>query len=401
MHLDTFTTLIGLSTVVSVLGLQLLFFWTRDRQSPWLAWFGCTFLLGAAAALSYLLPRPGHEFLVLGVGNALRIAAFGFLWNGTRLFGGRQPERLAVVFCLLVWLALCSVPQFLASMPLRIIGVSAFTALFCLLSAWELWRGRAEHLPSRMPSVAIFLSFALLVAVRMPLVGMTPFPFGALPLDPAWLAGFSLIVFLHAAFLAALMLQMTRERRELEQRHFALSDPLTGLFNRRAFHDQVAQPAKRRKGGHREALALLVLDLDHFKSINDRFGHDAGDQVLQRFGVVARSSTRKIDGLYRMGGEEFCFLLPGAGIDEARSAAERIRRRFEAQVIEVQADKVRATVSIGVAVTEHSGFDLEGLLAAADDALYEAKARGRNICVLADGRSTRRPAVSGLASAAA
>ena len=265
MHLDTFTTLIGLSTVVSVLGLQLLFFWTRDRQSPWLAWFGCTFLLGAAAALSYLLPRPGHEFLVLGVGNALRIAAFGFLWNGTRLFGGRQPERLAVVFCLLVWLALCSVPQFLASMPLRIIGVSAFTALFCLLSAWELWRGRAEHLPSRMPSVAIFLSFALLVAVRMPLVGMTPFPFGALPLDPAWLAGFSLIVFLHAAFLAALMLQMTRERRELEQRHFALSDPLTGLFNRRAFHDQVAQPAKRRKGGHREALALLVLDLDHFK----------------------------------------------------------------------------------------------------------------------------------------
>ena len=158
---------------------------------------------------------------------------------------------------------------------------------------------------------------------------MTPFPFGALPLDPAWLAGFSLIVFLHAAFLAALMLQMTRERRELEQRHFALSDPLTGLFNRRAFHDQVAQPAKRRKGGQREALALLVLDLDHFKSINDRFGHDAGDQVLQRFGVVARSSTRKIDGLYRMGGEEFCFLLPGAGIDEARSAAERIRRRFE------------------------------------------------------------------------
>jgi diguanylate cyclase (GGDEF)-like protein len=400
MHLDTFTTLIGLSTVVSVLGLQLLFFWSRDRQSPWLAWFGCTFLLGAAAALSYLLPRYGHEFLVLGVGNALRVAAFAFLWNGTRLFGGRQPEKLAVVFCLLVWLALCSVPQFLASEPLRIIGVSAFTALFCTLSAAELWRGRAEHLPSRMPSVAIFVSFALLVAVRIPLVNVTPFPFGALPLDPSWLAGFSLVVFLHAAFLAALMLQMTRERRELEQRHFALSDPLTGLFNRRAFHDQVAQPAKRRKG-HSEVLALLVLDLDHFKSINDRFGHDAGDQVLQRFGVVARSATRKIDGLYRMGGEEFCFLLPGAGIDEARSAAERIRRRFEAQVIEVQAEKIRATVSIGVAVTEHSGFDLEGLLAAADNALYEAKARGRNICVLADDRSLRRPVVTGLANAAA
>ena len=178
MHFDTFTTLIAISTVVSVLGLQFLFFWTRDRQSPWLAWFGCTFLLGAAAALSYLLPRGGQEFLVLGVGNALRIAAFGFLWNGTRLFGGRQPEQLVVLFCLLVWLALCSVPQFVASMPFRIICISAFTSLFCTLGAWELWRGRAEPLPSRMPAVAIFLSFSLLVALRIPLVNLTPFPFG-------------------------------------------------------------------------------------------------------------------------------------------------------------------------------------------------------------------------------
>ena len=400
MHFDTFTTLIAISTVVSVLGLQFLFFWTRDRQSPWLAWFGCTFLLGAAAALSYLLPRGGQEFLVLGVGNALRIAAFGFLWNGTRLFGGRQPEQLVVLFCLLVWLALCSVPQFVASMPFRIIGISGFTSLFCALGAWELWRGRAEPLPSRMPAVAIFLSFSLLVALRIPLVNLTPFPFGALPLDSTWLAGFGLIVFLHAAFLTALMLQMTRERRELEQRNFALSDPLTGLLNRRAFLDQVVQVAKRRKG-HRELQALLVLDLDHFKSINDRFGHDAGDQVLQRFGTVARSSTRKIDGLYRMGGEEFCFLLPGASLDEARSVAERVRRRFEAQVIEVQAEAVRATVSIGLAVSEHSGFDLDGLLAAADAALYEAKARGRNICVVADGNSRRQPVVAGVASAAA
>src|SRR3954449_6234042 len=104
MHIDTFTTLIGIVTVVSVLGLQFLFFWSRDLRSPWLAWFGCTFLLGAAAVLTFLLPRQGQEFLVLGVGNALRIAAFGFLWNGTRLFSGRQPERLAVVFCLLFWL---------------------------------------------------------------------------------------------------------------------------------------------------------------------------------------------------------------------------------------------------------------------------------------------------------
>jgi hypothetical protein len=246
MHFDTFTTLIAICTVVAVLGLQLLFFWTRDRQSPWLAWFGCTFLLGSAAVLTFLLPQKGQEFAVLGIGNALRIAAFGFLWNGTRLFSGRRPEHLAVLFAVSAWFALCSIPEVLASTPLRMIAISGFTSLFCLLAAWELWRGRAETLPSRTPAVASLISFAILIGLRIPLVNAMPFPAGALPLDPVWLAGFALVVFAHAAFLTTLMLQMTRERRELEQRRFALSDPLTGLLNRRAFLDDVDQPARRR-----------------------------------------------------------------------------------------------------------------------------------------------------------
>jgi diguanylate cyclase (GGDEF)-like protein len=185
---------------------------------------------------------------------------------------------------------------------------------------------------------------------------------------------------------------MTRERRELQQRRYALSDPLTGLFNRRAFLDEAAR-AKRRRKGARELVAVLVLDLDKFKSINDRFGHEAGDQVLQHFAAVARGATRANDLLYRMGGEEFCFVLPQTTLADARAVAERIRTRFAGSAVLKDGAPISATVSIGIAAVEHAGFNLELLLAAGDAAVYEAKRRGRNQTVVADATAltTRAP----------
>jgi diguanylate cyclase (GGDEF)-like protein len=289
-----------------------------------------------------------------------------------------------------VWLALCSIPAFLASMEARVLGTSVFIATFMLLGAWELWRDRDEELPSRYPAIIVYLSFAALVALRIPLLEITPFPMGALPVSGAWLAGFGLLAFIHASFLAGFTLSMTRERRELEQRRFALLDPLTGLLNRRAFLDQAAAVARRRKGG-REAVAVLVLDLDDFKSINDRHGHEAGDLMLQHFATVSRASTRSTDLLYRMGGEEFCFVLPGTGLAEAKLVAERLRTGFADSSIIAAGAAIHATVSIGLAVVDHAGFDLELLLAAGDAAVYEAKARGRNQTVVANPAALTRP----------
>jgi len=383
MHFDPNATLTAICTIIAVLGCQFLFFWLRDRRSPWLAWYAASCLFGTAVVMLYLIPNKGHEFLLLGTGNAARILAFAFLWHGAREFAGRKPEQLVVVFAIALWMALCSIPAFLDNMPARIIGASLFISTFCVLGAYELWRNRAEALPSQMPAAITYLSFAVFAALRIPLVNIAPFPVGALPIEGEWVAAFGLVVFIHATFLVTFVLSMTRERAELAQRQFALIDPLTTLLNRRAFVDQ-AGPNSRWRRTLREPLAVLMLDLDHFKSINDRYGHEAGDLMLQHFAAVARSTTRPTDRLYRMGGEEFCFVLPNTGIAEARIAAERIRGAFEASQIVVSGQVIKATVSIGVAAAEHASFDLELLLAAGDAALYEAKARARNQTVVAD-----------------
>jgi diguanylate cyclase (GGDEF)-like protein len=179
-----------------------------------------------------------------------------------------------------------------------------------------------------------------------------------------------------------LMVSMSKERLEYEQRGYALSDPLTGLSNRRAFQDQLKRMVRRRQFGT-EPLGILVLDLDNFKAINDRFGHAAGDRVLASFAEVARNSMRPTDCIYRIGGEEFCCLLPDATQEQALQVAERIRQAFEASVVDWRGTQIRCTVSIGVASSDQMGHDLDAMYGSADAAVYAAKARGRNRSVVA------------------
>lgn len=168
-------------------------------------------------------------------------------------------------------------------------------------------------------------------------------------------------------------------REQLLQRlhYLATHDPLSGLLNRHAFHEQAAL-ALARLAAQGQATALLMLDLDHFKRINDEHGHAAGDTVLARFAGLAAGGLREVDLMGRVGGEEFAILLPGCGAAEALAVAERLRAAFAAAQIDLgEGRALQATVSIGVAAQQHSA-DLEPLLAAADRALYAAKTAGRN-----------------------
>ena len=126
----------------------------------------------------------------------------------------------------------------------------------------------------------------------------------------------------------------------------------------------------------------MFLDLDHFKSFNDRFGHSGGDEVLMRFVAVVQDNIRPTDFLFRIGGEEFCCLLPDTRTDQAYRSAERIRRQFENASIDVAGTPVKATVSIGIASTETFGYDLDTLMRRADMAVYAAKRQGRNRVVV-------------------
>ncbi|MEO8715877.1 MAG: PleD family two-component system response regulator [Acetobacteraceae bacterium] len=157
-----------------------------------------------------------------------------------------------------------------------------------------------------------------------------------------------------------------------EALELAATDPLTGLYNRRYLMRHLASLLDAAAAPH---VAVLMLDMDRFKSVNDELGHAAGDQALRMMAATLRETTRAFDTLARIGGEEFVVLMPGTSAAEAVVAAERLRGAVETR----WSDRAHClTVSIGVAATEGAAWAAEHLLAAADEALYEAKRAGRN-----------------------
>lgn len=173
-----------------------------------------------------------------------------------------------------------------------------------------------------------------------------------------------------------------RRSRERELALQASADPLTGLLNRRHLEERLAAEISRaRRSG--QPLAVSVGDLDHFKRVNDRFGHAAGDRALLAFAAAVRDGLRLEDVVGRLGGDEFCVLLPGTSAARAVRALERVLHRLRSLVIECPPARFRISGSFGVAELA-AGLDAPALLARADAALYRAKALGRGR-VVADG----------------
>ena len=160
----------------------------------------------------------------------------------------------------------------------------------------------------------------------------------------------------------------------------AVTDALTGLHNRRYMAGQL-QALVGRAGQGGDQVAVLVMDIDHFKAVNDGFGHDAGDEVLREFAVRLATNVRAIDLPCRLGGEEFVVVMPGAPLEAAHRVAERIRRDVAETPFPIMggAESLSITVSIGVASSDGAGGDTpDALLKRADEGVYEAKSRGRN-----------------------
>lgn len=184
------------------------------------------------------------------------------------------------------------------------------------------------------------------------------------------------------------LVRINRElaRREAVIREISLTDALTGVGNRRFLDDRLAAESERgRRYG--TALALFMLDIDHFKRVNDTFGHEAGDRVLEETGALLRRHLRQSDCAARLGGEEFVVLMPGSSLADATAVAERLRAELAAQI---RSDPSSITASFGVASlrADESGSDL---LARADAALYRAKNAGRNRVVADTGSERESP----------
>lgn len=161
-----------------------------------------------------------------------------------------------------------------------------------------------------------------------------------------------------------------------------IEDPLTGLYNRRYFNQIIQSEIERNYRDHR-SLALAIIDIDHFKSINDNWGHDGGDKVLKDIAGIMKSNIRQSDTLARIGGEEFAVVMPNIRQHLAKEVMERLRLDIENSTIYVDDNELRVTLSIGTAVTEPNHImSADELYNKSDQALYQAKNSGRNKVVI-------------------
>jgi diguanylate cyclase (GGDEF)-like protein len=190
------------------------------------------------------------------------------------------------------------------------------------------------------------------------------------------------------------MVGRLREGRE-ELERLSVTDPLTGVANRRLLEGELEREV-RRSDRHGHQFAVLMLDVDRFKTFNDSYGHPAGDAVLKRLANILKESVRDVDTVARYGGEEFTVILPEAPAAEAARVGERIRSRVEAARFS-PADGVAetgVTVSIGYAIFPEHAKTTSAILGAADEALYQSKAAGRNRVTGSDKTASRKKAGS-------
>jgi diguanylate cyclase (GGDEF)-like protein len=190
-----------------------------------------------------------------------------------------------------------------------------------------------------------------------------------------WVAVFAIEVVLYVVGAAFIVLVLAKDRTVSRYKTAAATDPLTGLLNRRGFFEAAAVMMKANTSRH-EPVSVLVFDLDHFKSINDLFGHKMGDAMLDLFAAAARKTMRADDVIGRIGGEEFVAVISGK-LADACIAAERVRLAFERGAAAAESPRIPATVSVGVACGEPTAA-IDALIARADAALYRAKDNGRN-----------------------
>src|SRR3954462_5232809 len=362
--------------VTAILGGLLMLAWRREQNSSALLWWGAGYAL---AALSFALVSARGtipDVLSTELGNSALLLGYALLFAGTRAFNGRETPPTVFLVAPLIWLTAMRIPAVQTDIALRIIIITLCQCAMMGCVVYEFWRERAEPLLSRWPTIVVLVTHLVALGLRLPAALLTPMTTTADFFRRPTFAVMVFVTVLYTITFAFLLLSMVKERGELRHKTAALIDPLTGLANRRAFLGD-AEHFMARGPKHGESLTVMLADLDRFKTVNDQFGHAVGDRVLQIFANTMMRALRASDMSGRLGGEEFAFLMPRTNAVKAQRPAERMRVQFAEAAREVGGDAVNATVSIGVA-TAAAPAQLSDLIAAADDALYRAKAEGRN-----------------------
>jgi diguanylate cyclase (GGDEF)-like protein len=404
MNLDVNTLFLVTIYVEAILGLLLLFAWVQNSEVNAVAWWGSAHLLRAGSITLFGMYGQAPDIITIDLANAILLTSFAVTWTGARIFDGGKPVPAGIFAGAALWLFLSHMPLVESSLGFRSLLSAGIIASYTWLSVAEFWRGRAEQLVSRLPAIFMLFAHGCLFLLRTPLSALLPWSPSNQVFGSVWLTVLSSEALLFTISIAFIMLAMAKERAEQSHKTAAMIDPLTGLINRRGFFLESARVA-RRQADNPQLAAVLLVDLDNFKSINDRFGHALGDKVLQIFAATAVQTVRPSDFVGRLGGEEFAAVLHNVGRERALVIAERMRAAFAEATTMVDGSAIGATASIGMVMSDCPDFDVSELLVQADKALYEAKERGRNRVEVAsaDRGAVRRsePAAASLAQSAA
>ena len=305
--------------------------------------------------------------------NAVGFVACGMVWNASRVFLGRKPNLPGLVFGAIAWVGTGVLLPSIDS-AIRLTVGAAIVAIYAALTASELWNERRRTLQKRWPAIAVPVMHGCVLMLPV-LLGDLLRPHDESFAGSVWVTAFAVELILYAIGTVFVIFMLVSDRAVTVHKTAASIDPLSGMFNRRGFAEACTRVIEREAKAGRP-VSVMIFDIDHFKGINDRFGHPAGDEILKLFATVVVNNLRISDLSGRIGGEEFAALLP-CSLEEGVLVAERVREAFETSGIVCDEGPVDTTVSIGVAGGP-AGTELEVLLAAADTALYQAKRGGRN-----------------------
>ena len=380
MPLDMPTLCLVSTCITALLGLFLLMLWLQDRSVRALGYWASAYLIGGFAVASWSVTPDILPAAWTDLASALLFTCCGLIWSGARKFHGREASFAGVIAGAVVWLVITRIPELMQWDNARLVLSSLIITTYAVLTAIELRRerrkirggkaARARALSLPLLHGAIFLS---------PILTTTLFTNAAPVGGSGFFPLFALLTLLYVVGTAFIVVVMAKEHSALVHKTAAMTDHLTGLFNRRGFFEAAEKlvETQRQQG---QSVTIMMFDLDHFKSINDRFGHDTGDEALQAFAATASSNMRLHDIFGRLGGEEFAAILPG-GTETALVVGERVRAAFEASGAVIAGRAMNATVSIGITVSQADLAHIPTMLSRADRALYAAKANGRNrIC---------------------
>ena len=368
MHINLQTLFLLTVDIEAMLGL-LLFVWVQNTENRAVAWWGFAHLLRTLSLALYSMYGSVSDLVSIGLADAILFTSYAVTWSGTRVFGGRRPRPGSLMAGATMWLLACQFPGFVEAVDLRGFLSSAIVAWFMWLTAFELWRDRAERLISRWPAVLVFFAHGSLFLLRTPLNPLTSSASDTAG-SSAWMTVMSTEALLATISGAFILLAMAKERVESERQ-----DNVTGLANRRLFRKRLQEQLDRRR--EHDLIAVHCIDLDCFKDVNNSFGHPIGDLLLHAVAKRLGSAIRKIDVAGRLGGDEFAVIQTSvASREEAVTFAMRLVRVIR-EPYQIEGHNLSLSASVGVAVGPHDGGDADNLLKNADLALYCAKAEGR------------------------